>query len=200
MRGDGELMDETPAGARDEANASIAWTGTVLASFGRGLICLDAGFRVLHASPFAEQQIGSVVQPGSLAEAALGEHLFGRDGLLRRALGSGEHRARWTGRLAAGDGSAATLTVSAAALSDGGQETGVAYAVLIGPPGEDDRWNVQIPVDFDPAELHVRGRSADRDELRAVLDHYHWQRAEAARALGISRTTLWRKMREVGLI
>ncbi|HEX4955791.1 MAG TPA: sigma 54-interacting transcriptional regulator [Thermoanaerobaculia bacterium] len=36
-------------------------------------------------------------------------------------------------------------------------------------------------------------------ELRAALEAHRWRREEAARALGISRTTLWRKMRELGL-
>ncbi len=36
-------------------------------------------------------------------------------------------------------------------------------------------------------------------ELRAVLDQHHWRRSAAARALGVSRTTLWRMMREAGL-
>jgi transcriptional regulator with PAS, ATPase and Fis domain len=36
-------------------------------------------------------------------------------------------------------------------------------------------------------------------DLRAALDANHWNRETTARALGISRTTLWRKMREAGL-
>ena len=46
------------------------------------------------------------------------------------------------------------------------------------------------------------GRDADDRERRrveAALDAHRWRRADAARALGISRTTLWRKMREMGL-
>jgi transcriptional regulator with PAS, ATPase and Fis domain len=35
--------------------------------------------------------------------------------------------------------------------------------------------------------------------LREVLDAAHWRRVEAARVLGISRSTLWRRMREAGL-
>ena len=35
--------------------------------------------------------------------------------------------------------------------------------------------------------------------LQAVLHQHHWRRSEAARALGISRTTLWRMMREAGI-
>jgi transcriptional regulator with PAS, ATPase and Fis domain len=37
------------------------------------------------------------------------------------------------------------------------------------------------------------------DDLRTVLDRHHWRREDAARSLGVSRTTLWRRMREAGL-
>jgi transcriptional regulator with PAS, ATPase and Fis domain len=39
----------------------------------------------------------------------------------------------------------------------------------------------------------------DAEPLRSVLDANRWRRNDAARALGISRSTLWRKMREAGL-
>ena len=41
--------------------------------------------------------------------------------------------------------------------------------------------------------------SKEIGELRATLEAHHWRRDAAARSLGISRTTLWRKMREAGL-
>jgi transcriptional regulator with PAS, ATPase and Fis domain len=49
----------------------------------------------------------------------------------------------------------------------------------------------------------IRGAVAESDEasrLRAVLDSHHWRRADAARALGISRITLWRRMQAHGLL
>ncbi len=46
----------------------------------------------------------------------------------------------------------------------------------------------------------VREDQSQADRLRAVLDAHHWKRAEAAKELGISRATLWRRMRELHLV
>ena len=42
--------------------------------------------------------------------------------------------------------------------------------------------------------------AADRQRLLAVLESHQWNRAAAAEALAMSRTTLWRRMRELGLV
>jgi transcriptional regulator with PAS, ATPase and Fis domain len=44
------------------------------------------------------------------------------------------------------------------------------------------------------------GDRPEYERIRAALDSHHWRRGEAAEALGMSRTTLWRKMREHGLL
>ena len=41
--------------------------------------------------------------------------------------------------------------------------------------------------------------AAEADRIRAALKAHHWRHARAAAELGISRTTLWRKMRALGL-
>ncbi|MEO8036302.1 MAG: sigma-54 dependent transcriptional regulator, partial [Acidobacteriota bacterium] len=41
--------------------------------------------------------------------------------------------------------------------------------------------------------------SAELQAIRATLERHHWNREATARTLGMSRTTLWRKMRESGL-
>jgi transcriptional regulator with PAS, ATPase and Fis domain len=45
------------------------------------------------------------------------------------------------------------------------------------------------------SEVSNEGLEAAR--LRSVLDAHHWKRTKAARALGMSRATLWRRMREL---
>ncbi|HXH94571.1 MAG TPA: sigma 54-interacting transcriptional regulator [Thermoanaerobaculia bacterium] len=42
-------------------------------------------------------------------------------------------------------------------------------------------------------------QAGETRSLRAALEEHHWNREATAHALGIGRTTLWRKMRECGL-
>jgi transcriptional regulator with PAS, ATPase and Fis domain len=49
------------------------------------------------------------------------------------------------------------------------------------------------------ANTHEVTATSETEAIRAALDQNHWQRDATARALGMSRTTLWRKMREAGL-
>jgi transcriptional regulator of acetoin/glycerol metabolism len=41
--------------------------------------------------------------------------------------------------------------------------------------------------------------AVDAARIRGALEACHWRRHEAARVLEVSRTTLWRRMRELGL-
>jgi transcriptional regulator of acetoin/glycerol metabolism len=40
----------------------------------------------------------------------------------------------------------------------------------------------------------------DAARIRGALAACHWRRHQAASVLGISRTTLWRRMRDLGLL
>jgi len=50
-----------------------------------------------------------------------------------------------------------------------------------------------------PAPPSESAEDPEAMRIRRVLEEHRWSRARAARALGMSRTTLWRKMRELGL-
>jgi transcriptional regulator with PAS, ATPase and Fis domain len=45
----------------------------------------------------------------------------------------------------------------------------------------------------------IRVEEVEVERLRSVLDEHQWKREQAAKALGISRATLWRRMRELHL-
>jgi transcriptional regulator with PAS, ATPase and Fis domain len=63
-----------------------------------------------------------------------------------------------------------------------------------------ERGRVSVPPAPQPGPLAATladGPEAER--LRSVLDAHQWKRAEAAKALGLSRSTLWRRMRELHL-
>ncbi len=50
-----------------------------------------------------------------------------------------------------------------------------------------------------PQQTAAPRETEEAERLRAVLDAHQWRRAEAAKALGLSRSTLWRRMRELHL-
>jgi two-component system, NtrC family, response regulator AtoC len=58
------------------------------------------------------------------------------------------------------------------------------------------------PPDLLPANEDVAkgAPEVDMHELKAALERHHWRRAETAKALGLSRSTLWRRMRELHLL
>jgi PAS domain S-box-containing protein len=51
---------------------------------------------------------------------------------------------------------------------------------------------------IEPVMSPVTG-STKKDELLRLLEEYHWNKSVVAKKLGIGRTTLWRKMKAVGL-
>jgi PAS domain S-box-containing protein len=56
------------------------------------------------------------------------------------------------------------------------------------------------PVPQPPPSLRVEGpNAAEREALLRVLEAHRWNRGEAAAALGMDRSTLWRKMKRLGI-
>ena len=56
------------------------------------------------------------------------------------------------------------------------------------------------PRSLPQASLAQPASSAEVERLLAALEIHRWRRADAARALGLSRSTLWRRMRELQLV
>lgn len=80
-------------------------------------------------------------------------------------------------------------------------ETAVEHGAVVasGPTINPDDLPHDVMRSFDDP----RFRATDHGELqqiRAALDAHHWNREATARSLGMSRTTLWRKMRELRLV
>ena len=82
-------------------------------------------------------------------------------------------------------------------------ENAIEYAVAVGRGQTIQPEDLPLEVTGDaPIPDLAPPRRADggeREYLRSVLDQHQWRRDEAAKALGVSRTTLWRRMREMQL-
>ena len=83
-------------------------------------------------------------------------------------------------------------------------ENAIEYAVAVG------KGQTIVPEDL-PSEILVTDagprlqirepaqQDSEQDRIMQALEHAHWRREDAAKELGMSRTTLWRRMRELGL-
>ncbi len=80
-------------------------------------------------------------------------------------------------------------------------ENALEYAVAVahGQTVHIDDLPAELVAPLPPAAAGSSPGDDERERIARALDEHHWSRDEAARALGISRTTLWRKMRELGL-
>jgi DNA-binding NtrC family response regulator len=83
-------------------------------------------------------------------------------------------------------------------------ENALEYAVAVcrGPNILPEDLPAEVQGQRGAAELQRPGAPQAGDERASIeqaLTVHHWSREGAARALGISRTTLWRKMRELGV-
>jgi DNA-binding NtrC family response regulator len=81
-------------------------------------------------------------------------------------------------------------------------ETAIEYAVAVtkGPVIQPEDLPIEIT---GPAIMAAAAEPAvvsESSRLRQALETHRWRREETARALGISRATLWRRMREFGLL
>ena len=87
-------------------------------------------------------------------------------------------------------------------------ENAIEYAVAVGRGQtiQPEDLPLEILEPAPPSIAHPRdsiiatgGPGGEGQAIRSALESHHWNREATARALGVGRTTLWRKMRECGL-
>ncbi len=179
-----------PPAGRESASGWLA-ASAVIGALGTALICLDGEFHVLNAAPELDDLLGEGSARravGRPAEDSLGADLFGANAALRHDLTAGRRCVEWPVSLPSRAGSAPFwVVVTAAPIGpEGVWDRRLSYVVALRPLREEERV-------ADPAQEDLARR------LRAALERNRWRRSAAARALGISRTTLWRMMRDAGL-
>ncbi len=128
--------------ARTEA--ALFGVTKALASIGRGFVCLDARFRIVHASELVDR----LLQPGAAEELRgrdiedmLGADLFGQDGPLRQALIKGERREGWRATLQFRGAGPSLVSLTVAPLqaeSPGVCDSRIAYIVVLRPAAEEE--------------------------------------------------------------
>ena len=124
--------------------AALFGVTRALASIGRGFVCLDAKFRIVHASDL----LNRLLRPGAAAELngcgveeLLGQELFGPEAPLRQALVSGERREGWRGTVQfRGSGPClVSLTVAPLETESGGIcDPRITYIIVMRPAAEEE--------------------------------------------------------------
>ncbi len=145
-------------------------------SLGLAVVLLDRELRIVEASPASRGLLGTP----DLAGHNIKEFVE-MNGISERLSSGG--RASGVCRLQS-NGTKPSLNVNAAPLPDGGFEEPVRYVMAIELRDTTSR---QVAVE-------------EAERIRRALEDHRWRRTAAARALGISRATLWRRMREHGLL
>jgi transcriptional regulator with PAS, ATPase and Fis domain len=138
----------------DAKSAAMSAVSAVLDSFRRVLICLDAQFRVIHASAALAELIGedaATTLPGRPVQELLGEEVFGVGGALRDILEKGEMREGWRASMLIADGSTRLVSCSAAPFKPdprGICDPNVAYVVIVRPAEDDTTIGTASPIVF----------------------------------------------------
>jgi DNA-binding NtrC family response regulator len=135
-------MGDAPSqGPSDRSAWSIV--ASAFAALGRGFLCADAGFRVVHASKTIDQLVGEGASDraeGRPLEDVLGRELFAPSGALRQTLASGQRREGWRAHLQVEGFAPRLVSLSAAPFVPdprSGCDPRVRYIVVV-RPAEDD--------------------------------------------------------------
>ncbi len=145
-------MDECER--EEQQSPALIAVSTVLASFGRALVCLDKNFRIVHVSDLLRRVAGDAEVDallGKPAGALLGDDLFGSGGAIRLVLESGERREGWRTSIRGADGTTRIFSFSAAPLVHddyGVCDPRVAYVLMMRPAEEDHVIGTASPIVF----------------------------------------------------
>jgi transcriptional regulator of acetoin/glycerol metabolism len=159
-----------PAAISYEAFVAVS---AIFESLGKGVALLDSELRIVEASPAVRGLLGTPeVEGHSIAEVFDAPEMVECLRAGRRC--DGDVRIR----------GGATVRARGGALTDRSFAPAARYV---------------ISIDVNDG-LSAGTRGADAERIIRALDAHRWRRSAAARALGISRATLWRRMREYGII
>ena len=123
--------------------SAIEGVSAAFASLGRVFLCVDHGFRVVHASSLLDRLIGrgaSGDARGKPLAELLGSDLFGPAGTLRQLLLAGERREGWRSMLTVGTEKPRLVSLTAAPFhSDPGTvcDPRVKFIIVLRPAEED---------------------------------------------------------------
>ncbi|HSP34378.1 MAG TPA: sigma 54-interacting transcriptional regulator [Thermoanaerobaculia bacterium] len=137
----------------ETVTAAMTAVSAVFNSVGRGLICLDAEFNVVHASAIVERAAASpaAAMIGHPVGDLLGEELFGPNGTLRELVERGEMREGWRAAMRTGDGSARIVSITAAPFTAddlGICDRRVKFIIVLRPTEEDPLSGTNAPTVF----------------------------------------------------
>jgi len=176
-----------------------------LASIGRGFVCLDSEFRIVHASDLVDRLLRRGIAhelPGHRIEEIFGDELFGPEGSLRRALAAGERREGWRATLRYGGSGSSLISVTAAPLERESPpicDPRIVYIIVMRPAADEEVPDNTSPTFFSgaiassPAMLQIfhlienlrhseatvliTGESGTGKEVVARAIHRHSQRS-----------------------
>jgi len=162
-----------PIPSDDQLAAILLGVSTIFESLGRGLICLNSTFQVVHASSGLDDFFGSGTADAMLGkkiEEILGEDLFGASGSIRRALSAGDRREGWGATIETAEGQPRLVSLTAAPVEHKDPEIcdpRVAFVVVIRPTEENIAQSAAAPTIFSG----LVARSASMLRIFSLIEH-----------------------------